>query len=91
MLESLTLKDLLDLGMQGVLLAGLIVVWRRLNEVTDRILNDRERADAEREVIAALQGMPAHDFHREASYVIERRKRLDAGKPAQLNGQEETD
>ena len=51
MLETLTLKDVLDLGMQGVLLVFVFALWRRLNEVTDMFLKDRVEAKAQRERI----------------------------------------
>lgn len=89
-MDSLTLKDILDLGLQGILLVFVYALWQRLNAVTDRWFDYQEKADAEREVLATLSGIPAMDFHREASYVRERRKRLENGDTGTRTGQEET-
>lgn len=72
MLESLTLKDLIDLGMSGILLAFCFALWQRLNYVTDFLINDRKQAQAERRVIAKSAGLTTQDLSREARKVRER-------------------
>jgi len=37
MIELATLKDLLDLGATGILLAFTVTLYRRVNELTDRV------------------------------------------------------
>lgn len=57
MFEAVTLKDILDLGMQGILLAFVGALWQRLNKVTDAFIEDRRQAAAERQVIAEAYGV----------------------------------
>lgn len=57
MFEQITLKDVLDLGMQGVLLVFVGALWQRLNKVTDAFIEDRQQAAAERQVIAQAYGV----------------------------------
>lgn len=91
MLEALTLKDILDLGMQGILLVFVYALWQRLNTVTDRFFEDREAASAEREIIARLAGLEPAELHSEASYVLARRRAAEANPRMASTGQEETD
>jgi hypothetical protein len=60
-LVDFNLKDILDLGGQGVLLFLLWQVWQRLNTVTDILIEDRRRAEAQRFAIMENQGINPHD------------------------------
>jgi hypothetical protein len=72
MLETLTLKDLIDLGMSAILLVFCWLLWNRLNYVTDFLIKDRIEAQAERRVIAKNAGLTTQDLSREAKAVRQR-------------------
>lgn len=74
MLETLTLKDVLDLGAQGIMAVAVVALWLRLNKVTDRWLDEKEQESAEREVLARLAGWTKQDLSAEAQRVRERRE-----------------
>jgi len=53
-MEGLTLKEVLDLGLTGVLAVGVVALWNRLGKLTDRMFvylesarEDRHRMQAE--------------------------------------------
>jgi hypothetical protein len=48
MLELLTLKDIADLTLSGFALVGVYVLWKRLNEITDRLFIYLEEARLDR-------------------------------------------
>jgi hypothetical protein len=76
-LETLTLKDLIDLGMSAILLVFCWLLWNRLNYVTDFLINDRKQAQAERRVIAKNAGMDTKDLSREAKLIRQRYEHED--------------
>lgn len=46
-MEALTLKEIMELGLQGILLVAVIALWRRLNQFVDAwIAYLQKRADA---------------------------------------------
>lgn len=47
-MENLTVKDIVDLGMSGLSVVGLYLLWGRLNQVTDRLFGYLEIARQER-------------------------------------------
>lgn len=46
MIELTTLKDLLDLGATGILLAFTVTLYQRVNQLTDRVFAYLEAQDA---------------------------------------------
>lgn len=55
-MESLNLKDIVDLGTSGMLLVFLWQVWKRLNTITDIMIAERARAEMGRQNIANAVG-----------------------------------
>lgn len=55
-MDNVTIKDVLDLGMNGVLLFFVIKLWDRLNKVTDIFINDRKAQRADSQAIANSTG-----------------------------------
>lgn len=47
-MDNLTLKDILDLGVNGLSIVGLWLLWGRLTVVTDRLFSYLEQAKDER-------------------------------------------
>lgn len=45
LLAALTLKDILDLGTTGMLIVVAVTLWRRLNKVTDQLIEIRQKVD----------------------------------------------
>lgn len=45
MIEMTTLKDILDLGLTGILLIFTVTLYRRVNELTDRVFQYLEAQD----------------------------------------------
>lgn len=60
------LKDFLDLGSNGLLTLFLWQVWKRLNDVTDVLIENARQASAERQVIAKVAGLSTKDLSDEA-------------------------
>lgn len=44
-ITALTLKDILDLGTTGLLIIIAVTLWRRLNKVTDQLIEIRQKVD----------------------------------------------
>jgi len=65
--DGFALKDLLDLGVSGLLTFFLWQLWQRLNKVTDYLIQDREQAKAERQAIAQASGLTEEEFHKLAA------------------------
>lgn len=70
-MENVNLTQLIDLGMQGVLLFLLIMLWRSheaqaafIRVLLERMLDVQERAEAQRDAIARANGV---DFQRDSS------------------------
>lgn len=61
-MESLTLKDLADLGATGFLGVAVYMLWRRLGEVTDRLFQYLEEGRRDREEIARAAGVSTQDL-----------------------------
>lgn len=74
MLDSMTLKDILDLGTNGLLVVFLGMLWARLNKVTDILIENGRQAAAERVVIARQAGLTTQTLHDEAQVI---RRRFD--------------
>lgn len=47
-MEQLTLKDVLDLGLQGASIVAIVALWKRLSSITDRLFGYLEAAKTER-------------------------------------------
>lgn len=52
-METLTLKDIMDLGASGFLVVAVIGLWRSNNRLQDRIFQYLEQARTERHKMAA--------------------------------------
>lgn len=68
-MAELTLKDILDLGTNGLLVVFLWLLWQRLNYVTDFLIKDRIEAQAERRAIARQAGLTTQDLRQEAKSI----------------------
>lgn len=79
MLDSLTLKDILDLGTSGMLIVFLGLLWQRLNKVTDILIENGKQASAERQVIAQLVGLTPKELQADAHQVRSRQGADRAG------------
>lgn len=44
-IAAMTLKDILDLGTTGLLMVTAVTLWRRLNKVTDQLIEIRQKVD----------------------------------------------
>lgn len=58
MSEVEVFKTVLDLGGQGVLLFLLYKVWERLTTVTDILIEDKRKAEAQRQEIMRAVNVP---------------------------------
>jgi len=76
-MEQIALKDLLDLGSNGVLAYVVFRLYDRLNAVTDRLFAYLERASDERQAIAQANGLNTQDLSDAAAEV--RQRRLEQG------------
>jgi len=73
-MDALTIKDVATLGSNGLLTLFLIQVWRRLNAVTDVLIENGRQAAAERQVIAKANGLSTQDLSREARRIRQSRQ-----------------
>jgi hypothetical protein len=72
--ENLTLKDLIDLGSSGFLTFAVVMLWRRLGEITDRLFQYLEDARAERHEIARASGVSTQNLEAARREALETRK-----------------
>jgi len=68
-MDALTIKDIATLGSNGLLTFFLIQVWRRLNAVTDVLIESSRQAAAERQVIAKANGLSTQDLSHAAAQI----------------------
>jgi len=61
-MDALQLKDFLTLGSNGLLTFFLYSVWKRLNTVTDVLIENGRTASAERAAIAKAAGLSTQDL-----------------------------
>lgn len=71
MFEGITITDILDLGTSGLLVLFLWKLWERLTHVTDRLLELAEQAQAERLVIARMNGLETQDLKHDAAIILQ--------------------
>lgn len=72
--DALQLKDFLTLGSNGLLTFFLYQVWRRLNQVTDVLIENNKRAADERQVIAHAVGLSTQDLKHEVARIRQSRQ-----------------
>lgn len=72
-MDALTVKDIATLGSNGLLTLFLFQVWRRLNAVTDVLIENGRQAAAERQVIAKANGLSTQDLRMEAAQIRARK------------------
>jgi hypothetical protein len=60
--DALQLKDFLTLGSNGLLTFFLYSLWKRLNTVTDVLIENGRVSSAERAVIAKAAGLTTQDL-----------------------------
>jgi len=75
-MDALQLKDFLTLGSNGLLTFFLYQVWKRLNEVTDVLIENNKQAAAEREAIAKASGLSTQELSHEVALIRAKRERL---------------
>lgn len=61
-MENIALKDLLDLGSNGVLAFVVFRLYDRLNAITDRLFEYLEEGRADRKLIAEANGLSTKDL-----------------------------
>lgn len=71
-MDALQLKDFLTLGSNGLLTFFLYQVWKRLNTVTDVLIENGRQASAERQAIAKANGLSTQDLRNEAAEIRRR-------------------
>jgi hypothetical protein len=67
--DALQLKDFLTLGSNGLLTFFLYSVWKRLNTVTDVLIENGKQSAAERAALARAQGLDTQELAKSAAQI----------------------